>query len=164
MDQPLLSPNRGGVRPLTSSDLEQVIAIDQAHTGRSRRHFFEKRFAAANRHPEDFIHVGVVAGGHLRGFAIARILRGEFGHKEAIAMLDAMGVDAQSRERGIGQTMMEEVIQLARRRGVGSLHSQANWTNPDLLHFFDSTGFVLAPRLALERQVSELAEDAGEET
>lgn len=163
MDQASFGSGHGGARPLISSDLEQVIGIDQVHIGRSRRHFFEKRFAAASRHPEDFLHVGIMAGGRLRGFVIARILRGEFGHKDVVAVLDAVGVDTQCRDRGIGQTLMEELIKLARRRGVRLLHSQANWTGADLLHFFDSAGFVMAPRVALERQVSELAEDVAEE-
>ena len=34
-------------RPITVADLEQVIAIDKVNSGQSRRHFFEKRFAAA---------------------------------------------------------------------------------------------------------------------
>ena len=49
------------VRPLRSTDLERVIAIDSAHVGEPRRRFFEKRLAHAKQHPEDFVHVGVVA-------------------------------------------------------------------------------------------------------
>ena len=89
-------------RPLRADDVERVIAIDRAHSGYSRRRFFEKRFAAAKAQPEDFVHVGVVQDGALRGYAIARVLRGEFGHKQAVAVLDAIGADAESRERGVG--------------------------------------------------------------
>ena len=65
------------LRPLRSADLERIIAIDSAHVGEPRRRFFEKRLAHAKRHPDDFVHVGVVRKGALVGFAFARILRGE---------------------------------------------------------------------------------------
>jgi len=153
-----------GARRLAAADLDAVINIDSVHAGRNRRHFFEKRFAAAAAHPDDFLHIGIVSSrGRLCGFAIARILRGEYGHKDAVAVLDAIGVDADSRDRGIGQSLTEELIEALRRRDVRAIHSQASWTNFDLLHFFDAAGFTLAPRVALERPVSELRDEAGEE-
>jgi len=60
-------------RTLGLDDLERVIAIDSAHTGHSRRRFFEKRFAAAVARPQDFATIGIDRNGALRGFAIARI-------------------------------------------------------------------------------------------
>lgn len=148
---------------LDPNDLDRVIAIDRAHTGRSRRHFFEKRFAAARAHPEDFVPIGVMRGGALRGFAIARILRGEFGHEHTVAVLDAIGVELECQEFGIGQTLIEELIKIIREKGVRSLHSQAEWINHHLLHFFAASGFELTPRLVLERSVGELLSERSEE-
>jgi ribosomal protein S18 acetylase RimI-like enzyme len=141
------------VRPLRSTDLERVIAIDSAHVGEPRRHFFEKRLAHANRHPEDFVHVGVVREGALVGFAFARILRGEFGREQAIATLDAVGVEHDSREHGVGRALMDGITKIMREKKVQALQSQAEWTNHVLLRFFDASGFGLAPRLVLERSV-----------
>src|ERR1700693_5688533 len=141
------------VRPLRAADLERVIAIDSAHVGEPRRRFFEKRLAQAQQHPEDFVHVGVARKGSLVGFAFARILRGEFGREQAIATLDAVGVEHDSRERGVGHALMDGLTKLMREKGVQSLQSQADWTNHALLRFFDSSGFGLAPRLVLERSV-----------
>ena len=141
------------VRPLRSTDLERVIAIDSAHVGEPRRHFFEKRLAHAKRHPEDFVHVGVVREGALVGFAFARILRGEFGREQAIATLDAVGVTISSRERGVGHALMDGITEALRQKGAQLLQSQADWTSHALLRFFDVSGFGLAPRLVLERSV-----------
>ena len=141
------------VRPLMADDKERVIAIDRAHSGHSRRSFFEKRFAAAKSHPDDFIHIGMTRSGSLCGFATARILRGEFGREHSVAVLDGLGVDAESQERGIGQALMNGLTQTLRRMGVRSLQSQAVWMNHNLLRFFAASGFELAPRLALERSV-----------
>jgi GNAT superfamily N-acetyltransferase len=151
------------VRRLVPADAEKVIAIDAVHSGHSRRRFFDKRFAAARTQPEDYIQLGVVRAGALRGFAIARVLRGEFGHPGAVAVLDAIGVEADWRERGIGQALLEELRGILRRRGVHSLQSQADWTNHDLLHFFDTAGFRLAPRLALQRPIDELLAESSDE-
>ncbi len=152
-----------GVRPLRAEDLERTIAIDQAHTGRSRRRFFEKRLEAAKRHPVDFIHVGIERSGRLAGFAFARLQHGEFGRDETIASLDLVGVDPDSQDRGYGHALMDGLARVMRAKGVRQVHSQADWTNHGLLKYFDSTGFELAPRLVLERTVSQpLAEPTDE--
>jgi GNAT superfamily N-acetyltransferase len=152
------------VRPLRSNDLERVIAIDSAHVGEPRRRFFEKRLAHAEQHREDFVHVGVARDGVLVGFAFARILRGEFGREQAMATLDAFGVERSSQDRGVGRALMNGVTEVLRRKGVQSVQSQADWTNHVLLRFFDASGFGLAPRLILERSaLTPLAEPAEDE-
>ncbi len=152
------------VRPLRSADLERVIAINSAHVGEPRRRFFEKRLSHAKQHPDDYVHLGIARNGTLVGFAFARVLHGEFGREQASATLDAVGVEHDSRERGVGRALMAGLIRLLRERGVQSLQSQADWTNHPLLRFFDSSGFRLAPRLVLERSVlTPLAEPIDED-
>lgn len=149
------APATQRVRPLTNDDLERIVAIDRAHSKYSRSAFFEKRFAAAKANPDDFVHVGVTQGGLLMGFVMARILRGEFGRADAVAALDALGVDIGNRERGIGQALVAELVRILGEKNVLSLHSQVEWSNHELLRFFAGSGFALAPRLALERPVAE---------
>jgi GNAT superfamily N-acetyltransferase len=151
------------VRRLRPDDLERTIVIDQAHTGRSRRRFFEKRLEAARAHPEDFIHVGVTRDGVLVGFAFARLRQGEFGRDEDVAALDLIGVDPESEEHGYGHILMDALAQAMRDKGVRKLHSQADWTEHGMLKFFDSTKFKLAPRLVLERAVAEPLREAVKE-
>ncbi len=148
------APATADPRALSASDLDRVIAIDRANAGRSRRHFFEKRFAAAAAHPEEFIHLGVEQGGVLCGFAFARVLRGEFGREQTTAVLDTVGVAAESRQRGVGRGLLRELIKRLRALGVRTLQSQADWSDTELTRFLSATGFKLAPRLALERSVT----------
>ncbi|HML06928.1 MAG TPA: GNAT family N-acetyltransferase [Xanthobacteraceae bacterium] len=101
--------------------------------------------------------------GALRGFAFARVLHGEFGQRDAVGVLDAIGVEAESRERGIGHLLMHELWEIMASRGVRALQSQADWTNHDLLRFFAAVGFELAPRLALQRSVAAALDEATEE-
>ncbi len=151
---PAVAFNQGPCR-LDADDLERVIAIDRAHTGHSRRHFFEKRFAAARAKPDDFVQIGVMRGGALRGFAVARLQRGEFGRKDVVAVLDGVGVELECQELGIGQMLMEELVRTLQEKGVSSLHSEAEWRRDHLLHFFAASGFSLSPRLVLERSAEE---------
>jgi GNAT superfamily N-acetyltransferase len=158
-----IAPRDSSACTLGIADVERVIAIDRAHTGRSRRRFFEKRFAAAAARPQDFIPIGIHRGGALRGYAIVRILRGEFGREQAVAVLDAVGVEPHSRERGIGRALIDALIAELDRVGVRSLQSQAAWNNHELVRFFAASGFALAPRLVLERPVAEPLREASEE-
>ena len=70
------------VRPLSPSDLDGVVAIDRKHSGVSRRTFYEKRLQAAIRSPKDFIYIGVWEADALAGFALARVLGGEYGRED----------------------------------------------------------------------------------
>ncbi|MEZ5890089.1 MAG: GNAT family N-acetyltransferase [Xanthobacteraceae bacterium] len=151
------------VRRLRPDDLERTIAIDQAHTGRPRRRFFQKRLDTARSHPDDFIHVGVTRDGELVGFAFARVRQGEFGRDEPVAALDLMGVDPSCEEHGYGHLLMEALTQAMREKGVRRLHSQADWTEHGLLKFFASHKFKLAPRLVLDRSVAEPMMEAADE-
>lgn len=157
------SASAGRARPIGDPDLDRVIAIDEIHSGYRRRRFFEKRFAAANRHPEDVLHVGVDVDRSLCGFAIGRILRGEFGQKDEVAVLDAIGVDTGYREQRIGQGLIDELLSMSRQRGVRMLQLQVLWRSYDLLRFFNVSEFQLAPRVALERPISSLYEETDQE-
>jgi GNAT superfamily N-acetyltransferase len=152
-----------GTRALCANDIDRVVAIDRAHTGHARWRFFEKRFAAAEARPEDFVHIGLMRGGSLRGYIMIHLQRGEFGREDVIGVLDAVGVEPESQERGVGQSLIEDVIEAARRAGARSLQSQCNWTNLDLLRFLEASAFNLSPRVLLERSVSDgLAETVEE--
>lgn len=151
------------IRSIDANDLECVVTIDRAHTGYSRRRFFEKRFACAAARPDDFVQIGLMRGGALRGFAIARLLRGEFGRENVVAVFDVVAVEPESQDRGVGQTLIERLVEIMREKGVRSLHSQANWTNRRLMRFFDASGFRLSPRMVLDRPVADPLIEPAEE-
>ncbi len=142
------------VRPLAAGDLDRVVAIDRALTGRARRGFFEKRLQAALDQPKGFIYVGTEADGTLAGFALARVLEGEFGAGAAVAVLDAIGVDPSRTGQGHGRALMAGLEEVMRAKGVAELQSQVDWTNHALVRFLDKAGFAPAPRLVLGRDTA----------
>ena len=141
----------GKITPLDADDLEAVIAIDKTLSGISRRGFFEKRLAAALDEPGDFIYVGLREGKRLVGYALARLVDGEFGKPGARAMLDAIGVDANHKSEMAGHQLLSAVEEVLRNKGVGELTSQVEWKNQNLLTFIASAGFTMAPRIVLTR-------------
>ncbi len=155
--------NGNVTRALRLTDLARIVAIDHGYTNQKRQRFFEKRLGAANADPNNFIHVGLDRGGALVAFAFARVLKGEFGREQIVAVLDIVGVAREEQERGYGHALMQGLCERMREKGVHALQSKADWTNHALLRFFNSTGFELAPRLVLQRPVGEpLTEQAYE--
>jgi ribosomal protein S18 acetylase RimI-like enzyme len=140
------------LRPLRPEDFESVVEIDRRITGRSRRLFFEKRLEAALADSAGFISVALEDGkGELIGFSIARVQTGEFGEDRRVAVLDVIGVDPGSRKHRHGTELLEAITEYARERGIDELRTQVDWNDGDLIRFFATSGFLLAPSRVLER-------------
>ncbi len=105
---------RPSVRPLTGADLEPCIAIDGVLTGRTRRGFFETRLDAALKEPGKFIYVGVADDDGLAGFALVRLLEGEYGGATPYGVFDAIGVDGTRQGGGIGRALMNGIEDVMR--------------------------------------------------
>lgn len=150
-------------RPLTEQDFEQVVNIDARITNRRRPGFFQKRLAAALAEPKYFIYIGCELDGNLRGFLMARVLEGEYGGDEPVAVLDAVGVDPDAQGKGLGRALMDEFNNILKHKQISEMQSQADWRNQSILRFFSDVGFKLAPRNVLEREVSYMSTNDEEE-
>jgi ribosomal protein S18 acetylase RimI-like enzyme len=151
------------VRPLSSVDLEPVIAIDRIASGAARRGYFEKRLKAATDNPRDYVFVGAFDGKTLAGFAFAKLEHGAFGKTGASASLDAIGVEHGHGLQGIGHRLLDEVEKVLRHKGVSELNSQVDWSQVALLSFFAHSGFALSPRLVLTRASDELPHELADD-
>lgn len=150
-------------RPLLESDFARVVDIDAAVTGRKRPGFFEKRLQAALTEPKHFIYLGCEREGELCGFLMARLLEGEYGQMQPVAVLDVIDVDPAVQGRGVGRRLMQDFDAILQHKQIHEKQSQADWRNQDMLRFFSGTGFRLAPRHMLERQVTYMETGADEE-
>jgi ribosomal protein S18 acetylase RimI-like enzyme len=146
----------GRIRPLNSDDLEPVIEIDKSLTGNSRRGFFQKRLTAALEQPADYVYVGLEDGGSLVGYALAKMVDGEYGTPGARASLDSIGVDPAHQGRGAGHGLLDAIEEVLVHKGVHALSSQVDWSDQALVSFLAEAGFSLAARIVLSRDTSEL--------
>ena len=150
------------LRSLHRDDLDRISAIESRITGHSRKGFLEKRFAAAAESPDGFIACAAVRDDKLSGYALARIQEGEFGARDAVAVLDVIGIDPDAQGKGIGKALLAEMERRMKTRGIETMRTQVDWGSPPMIRFFSSTEFVLAPAQILERDTSPLREDISE--
>mgnify|MGYP001595285634 CR=1 FL=1 len=151
------------IRPLTEHDFEAVVALDQRTTGRARRGYFEKRLAAAHRHPRRHLQLAATTPNGLAGFALARRAGGEQGRKEEVLVLESVGVDLPMQHVGLGRRIMAGVEELAGARSIHAIVTHVDWRNHAMLRFIAGAGFSLAPTQVLERAVERLVPRTEEE-
>ena len=94
------------VRNVVRDDLEALVALDQAHAGRSRRGFFEKRLQAMDREPDSFVALTATEGARTIGFVLGHLLEGEFGTEARTLVLDGIGVEVKEQRRGTGTRLL----------------------------------------------------------
>jgi ribosomal protein S18 acetylase RimI-like enzyme len=151
------------IEKIGNGSLDTVVALDKATNGVSRRDFFVKRFGAQEKHSQAFISLGAIADGNMVGFICCHMLKGEFGSDELIAVLDAMSVDPEVQGHGVGHELMAQLMTEIRDRGGRELQTQAGWDQPEVLDFFASTNFSMAPRLVLERSTPDYSDPTRDE-
>jgi len=142
-------------RPLAPSDLDTVVAIDAALSGRTRGDYFERRLAAARRRPELHAQFAVEENGALAGFVLGRALTGEFGLAEPAMRLEQIGVVPAAQGRGLGAVLGAALEAEARRRGLPELRTAATWREHRMLRWLDGRGWTLGRSLVLECALAE---------
>ncbi len=150
------------IRPLTREDLAAVVAIDAAIEGRWRRNYVERRLAAALREPALHAQFAACDGKGLAGYALARVLEGEFGRTEPGLRLEMMGMRADARGHHGGARLFQALSDWARRHGIRDVRTSASWRDAEMLRWLDSVGFRLAPKFILDTALDEAAPPAAD--
>lgn len=145
-----LAHQSNAARALAAQDLEAVIAIDAALSGRSRRAYFERRLAAARRDPDRHLQFAVDEHGALAGFILGHSLEGEFGRAEPGLRMEAFGVKPAAQGRGLGAALAAAFEGAAAARGLAEVRTTALWREHALLQFLDRAGFRLADSHVLD--------------
>lgn len=138
------------LRRLAAADLDAVVALDAPLAGRTRRAYFERRLAAALRHPELHLQFAAVSGKEFLGHALARVLEGEFGLRRPALRLEVISVAPPAQRRGIGRALHAALEDEARQRSIGELRTVAAWREHDVLRFLGDLGYALAASQVLE--------------
>ncbi len=138
------------LRALAREDLADVVAIDSAIEGRSRRQYFERRLRSALQEPKLHAQFAATDDHGLAGFLLARVLEGEFGQSEPALRLEAVGVRASAQGAGIGERLLDALTEWARRHGVYEVRTQASWKDHAMLRWLDAMHFRAAPNHVLD--------------
>ncbi len=139
------------VRTMRPEDLEAVVVIDAAATGRRRPRYFEPMLEQALADTAVRVSLTAELEGVVAGFVVATLYYGEYGLLEPSASIDAIGVRPELRSRHVGKALMRQLrLNLGALR-ISALRTEVPWDDFALLKFFKSEGFAPAGRLCLER-------------
>jgi len=143
-------PTEIKLRHLAPQDLDSVVALDEANSGRARRFYFARRLKAVLAQPRLHVQFAAEQGGRFVGFMMARQLLGEFGRAEPALRLEAMGVATGEQGQGLGTALLSKLESEAKRMGVPAIHTTASWRNHAIMQFFDRAGFELGNNLVVD--------------
>jgi len=138
------------VRDLRAEDLDAMVRIDRAITGRSRRGYYELKMKDALASGAMRISLAAENEGRLAGFLLGSLYYGEFGMPEPSAVLDTIAVDPACRGRHIGKALLRQLVMNLRALGIDRVRTEVEWDQFDLLGFLASRGFEPARRLCLD--------------
>ena len=141
------------VRTMSERDLDAVVRIDAAATGRARPRYFELMLQRALKLGGLQISLVAESDGRVAGFVIGSLYYGEYGMTEPTASIDAIGVEPASRRHRIAHALLLQLRRNVAAVGVTSIRTEVEWSNFELLAFFRSEQFAPAPRLCLERRI-----------
>ena len=138
------------VRTMRQDDLNVIVAIDAAASGRRRPRYFELMLQRSLTQANLQISLVAEADNRVVGFVIGSLYYGEYGVVEPSASIDAISVDPLFRGKSIGKALMRQLrLNLGALR-IATLRTEVSWDDFGLLGFFRSQGFGPSSRLCLE--------------
>lgn len=142
------------VRSMSRADFDAIAAIDRRITRRDRQRYLARKCDEAME--ESAIRVSLVAecDGAPAGYVRARVDFGEFGHPEAEAVMDTIGVDPRRSHQGLARALLSQLLMNLAGLRVETLRTEVAWNQFGLLAFLDRMGFAPHRRLALIRGIS----------
>lgn len=149
-----LESERLVVRRLRADDLGRVIALDAKVVGRERGKFFEQVLERNLRETGIQVSLAAELEGLFAGYLLAHAYHGEFGTLEPVAVLESFSVHPDFRRQGVGTALLRQLMIDLRALGLDKLRTEVDWRDLGLLGFFHRAGFVPAPRLLLERDLT----------
>lgn len=154
---PHAEQSRAAIRPMRRDDLDAVVQLDARVAGATRRAYFERRLVALDEETAASHTLGLVAddGAAVIGFVMGTLTSGEFGFTEITALIDSIAVHPGQRHQRIGRQLVEAFLALCGACGARDVYTLVNWNSWEMLRFFDSVGFSLAPTVPLRKRIGE---------
>lgn len=146
---------RGGAefRPMVAADLQEILRIDRAITGRDRSAYIQARLAEAMEDGAVRVSLAGRVAGAIVCFAMARVDLGDFGRTQPVAVLDTIGVDPEYAHRGLGRALLARLFVDVERLQARKVETVVRLADGGLLAFFLRAGFEPSERLSFARAV-----------
>ena len=141
------------VRALRTADLESLIEIDAAESGRRRPLYFERMVERAVQKADFQASLAAEMEGRTVGFVLATLFYGEYGLTEPSASIDAIGVLPEYRGRQVAAALMRQLLLNLAALRIQRVRTEVPWNDFGLLGFFERVGFAPSGRLCLEREL-----------
>lgn len=139
------------VRTLKPGDIDRLVRMDEAYSGRNRRKWFAGKLGRALQDSDVNVSLGAEIDGMLVGAVLGSVQYGEFGIAEPVATLDTVLVDPGFSGRGVATSMFAQMFKNLHALRIERVRTEVAWDDADLLGFLSRAGFKPVPRLVLER-------------
>ncbi len=136
------------IRPVQTSDLAAISALDARLTGSAKPDYWQDMLAP-NRH---FL-IAETDKGALAGFIAGEIRAWEFGQPPA-GWVFAIQIDPKLRLRGVGSELFEALVVRFKEQGVTRVRTLVDRKDHLILSFFRAQGMVAGPSLQLDMDLS----------
>lgn len=141
------------VRPVRTSDLEGIIAIDAQNTGIEKAEYWHERFhqfRARGRQPIFFLVAE--QSGDIKGFIIGEVRDWEFGTPPC-GWVFGISVRSEARLSGIATQLLNTLCNCFRQAGVTKVRTLLVFNDLLVMKFYRSQGMMAAPIITLERDL-----------
>lgn len=139
------------IRSLTFTDVARINEIDRVVTMRSGPRRDADLWSLIGETTTSF---GAESDGKLVGFVLADVRPWEFGARESVGWILALGVHPDAQGKGVGKALGDRVLSEFRRLGVRHAATLVDRGSPDLRSYFESLGFHEGQRAVLEASLS----------
>jgi ribosomal protein S18 acetylase RimI-like enzyme len=149
-----LARDRIPVRSMTKSDLGALTNIDRRITGGDRSRYLEQKLTDALDGSDVRVSLVAEVDGRPVGFIMARVDLGEYGRADPAAIMDTIGVDPDYRDRGVGRALLSQLLANLGTLRVEKILTEVDWTDGELLSYFERCGFQPSSRLCFDRDLA----------
>lgn len=148
-----LPRDRIHVRSMQRDDLDSVVRIDAKLTNHDRRDYFTAKLKEMMS--ETGVRVSLIAEADdlATGFVMARVDFGEFGHAEATAVIDSIGINPDYSHGGVATALLSQLLINLQALHVERVRTRVDWNNLALLGFLGAKGFAPAQQLSLVKKI-----------
>ena len=139
------------VRDLVLDDLDAVVRIDEAHSGRAKPEYWSSVLGDFLRGGEGPLRVGLAAEarGQLVGHLLGEVRAFEFG-SEPCGWVFAVGVDPDHLREGVGGSLLAAACRRFAAAGIRRVRTMVRRDDVPVLSFFRAAGLVGGPFVQLE--------------